>query len=262
VINHPAIRAVTLTGSERAGMAVASAAGKALKKTVLELGGSDPFIVLADADVEAVAKTAASARCINSGQSCIAAKRFIVDQAVVSRFEATMTEAMAAMVVGDPLDPLTQVGPMARLDLLEELDKQVQASVKAGARLLCGGRRADRRGYFYEPTVLADVRPGMEAFDEETFGPVGAITSFATVAEAIKLANQSRYGLGASVWTSEPDHAVEIAPQIDAGCVFINGIVKSDARLPFGGVKSSGYGRELADFGLMEFVNIKTVWVG
>jgi succinate-semialdehyde dehydrogenase/glutarate-semialdehyde dehydrogenase len=265
VIRHPVIRAVTLTGSERAGMAVASTAGKVLKKTVLELGGSDPFIViwrdgndrdfLCDAAFEA-----AKARCINSGQSCIAAKRFIV-VGPVDPFEQWLAGFMADMEVGDAMDRATQVGPLARLDLLENLHDQVRRSLDAGARLLTGGERLARKGFYYAPTVLSEVRPGMPAFDEETFGPLAAIIAARDVDEAIHLANQSRYGLGASIWTRDTALAERIAPEIDSGCVFINGAVKSDPRLPFGGIKNSGYGRELSQVGIREFVNLKTVWV-
>jgi succinate-semialdehyde dehydrogenase/glutarate-semialdehyde dehydrogenase len=261
VIAHPVIRAVTLTGSGRAGMAVAAEAGRALKKVVLELGGSDPFIVLADADVAQVARQAATARTINAGQSCIAAKRFIVDQSIADDFEYAMTQAIQALRVGDPMDRQTAIGPLARLDLLENLHNQVQRSIAAGARLVCGGKRLDRKGYFYAPTILADVRPGMPAFDEETFGPVAAITPCDDADNAILLANQSRYGLGASIWTTDIARAEALAAQVEAGCVFVNGTVKSDARLPFGGIKESGYGRELATVGIREFVNVKTVWV-
>jgi succinate-semialdehyde dehydrogenase/glutarate-semialdehyde dehydrogenase len=261
VIANPVVRAVTLTGSGRAGMAVAAEAGRALKKVVLELGGSDPFIVLADVDVAQVARQAAAARCINAGQSCIAAKRFIIDSAIVDDFEYAMSEAMQAMKVGDPIDRQTAVGPLARLDLLENLHDQVQRTLSAGARLVCGGQRIDRKGYFYQPTVLADVQPGMPAFDEETFGPVAAITPCDGPDDALRLANQSRYGLGASIWTTDIARAEQLAAQLEAGCVFINAAVKSDARLPFGGIKQSGYGRELATPGIREFVNVKTVWV-
>jgi len=266
VIRHPVVRAVTLTGSERAGMAVAAEAGKALKKTVLELGGSDPFIVIPPDSEDMpdflcdMALEAAKARCINSGQSCIAAKRFIVLGAN-DPFEQWLAGFMSEMKIGDPTDRETQVGPLARLDLLEQLDGQVHRSIKQGAHLLYGGGRLERKGYFYNPTVLAGVRPGMPAFDEETFGPVAAVISAKDVDEAIELANQSRYGLGASIWTRDVELAERIAPEIDAGCVFVNGAVKSDPRLPFGGVKNSGYGRELSSFGIREFVNIKTVWV-
>jgi acyl-CoA reductase-like NAD-dependent aldehyde dehydrogenase len=266
VIAHPVVRAVTLTGSERAGMAVAAAAGKALKKTVLELGGSDPFLVIPPTGSGAAdflretAVEAAKARCINGGQSCIAAKRFIV-VGDAGTFAAHMADAMDAMAVGDPLDRATQVGPLARLDLLENLHDQVTRSVAAGARLLTGGDRLPRKGYFYAPTVLADVRPGMPAFDDETFGPVAAVIGAKDVDEAIHLANRSRYGLGAGVWTRDVALAERIAPEIDAGCVFVNGQVKSDPRLPFGGVKNSGYGRELSAAGIREFCNVRTVWV-
>jgi len=262
LIAHPAVAAVTLTGSERAGLAVAAAAAKVLKKSVLELGGSDAFIVLADADIPTVAKTAAQARCINNGQSCIAAKRFIVEEPAAAQFESEMTAAMAAMKLGDPRDRATQLGPLARLDLLETLDHQVRASIAAGAVLRTGGKRHPGRGFFYEPTVLCNVAAGMAAFDEETFGPVAAIIRARDAAHAVQLANQSRYGLGASIWSSKVDAAAALAADIQAGAVFINGIVKSDSRLPFGGVKHSGWGRELSELGIREFVNVKTVWIG
>ena len=266
VIRHPVVRAVTLTGSERAGMAVAAEAGKALKKTVLELGGSDPFIVIPPAGAGAAdflretSVEAARARCINAGQSCIAAKRFIV-VGDAETFARHMADAMRAMVVGDPTDRATQVGPLARLDLLDNLHDQVMRSISQGAHLLTGGERLDRKGYFYAPTVLAEVRPGMPAFDDETFGPVAAVIRAEDVDEAIHLTNQSRYGLGASIWTRDVALAERIAPEIECGCVFVNGQVKSDPRLPFGGVKNSGYGRELSAAGIREFCNIKTVWV-
>jgi succinate-semialdehyde dehydrogenase/glutarate-semialdehyde dehydrogenase len=266
VIRHPVVRAVTLTGSERAGRAVAAEAGKVLKKTVLELGGSDPFIVIppegagAAGFLQGIAQEAAKARCINTGQSCIAAKRFIVVGRAES-FARLMADAMGAMGVGDPTDRRTQIGPLARLDLLENLHGQVTRSVAAGARLLTGGERLPRKGYYYTPTVMTDVRAGAAAWDEETFGPLAAVVSARDVDEAIHLANQSRYGLGASIWTRDVELAERVAGEIDSGCVFVNGAVKSDPRLPFGGVKNSGYGRELSSFGIREFVNIKTVWV-
>ncbi len=262
VIAHPIIRAVTLTGSEKAGMSVAAAAGAALKKTVLELGGSDPFIVLADVDVDATAKRAVEARCINSGQSCIAAKRFIVEEEVADEFEAAMTKHMAGMRIGDPADRSTEIGPLARADLRDELHRQVRDSIGQGASLLTGGEAVAGRGYFYKPAVLGNVKPGMAAFDEETFGPVAAIIRAKDPDEAISLANRSRYGLGASIWTKNVALAEKLATGVDAGAVFINGIVKSDPRLPFGGVKYSGYGRELSQVGIREFVNLKTVWIG
>ncbi|MGD0541995.1 MAG: NAD-dependent succinate-semialdehyde dehydrogenase [Tepidisphaeraceae bacterium] len=261
LVDNPILRAVTLTGSERAGAAVAAAAGGRLKKTVMELGGSDAFIVLADADVEQAAAKAAEARCINNGQSCIAAKRFIVETAVADRFEKAIVSAMAAMKVGDPMDRATQIGPLARLDLLDALHGQVRTSIEQGAKLRLGGRRRSGKGFFYDPTVLTGVRPGMAAFDEETFGPVAAIIRAGDPENAVRLANQSRYGLGASIWTRDADRAQLLAGEIESGCVFINGIVKSDPRLPFGGIKNSGWGRELSQFGIYEFVNIKTIWI-
>ncbi len=262
LIRHPAIKAVTLTGSEPAGRAVAAQAGAALKKTVLELGGSDPFIVLADCDVPSVAREAAKARCINAGQSCIAAKRFIVEAPVAGEFEKEMVAAMAALKVGDPMDPEMDLGPQARLDLVEDLERQVELSVEAGAKLLLGGRRLPRKGYFFPPSVLGSVTPGMPAFDEEIFGPVAAIIEAKDAGEAVELANASNFGLGGSIWTGDPDRGEKLAADVESGAVFVNGIVKSDPRLPFGGVKHSGYGRELAAFGIREFVNIKAVWVG
>jgi succinate-semialdehyde dehydrogenase/glutarate-semialdehyde dehydrogenase len=258
---HPAIAAVTLTGSERAGSAVASVAGKALKKTVMELGGSDPFIVLADADIPSVVKSAVESRCQNNGESCIAGKRFILEQPIAAQFESLFVKAMSSLKIGNPMDQSTQMGPLARLDLLENLHRQVEKSISQGAKLLCGGKRAPGRGFFYEPTVLANVGPGNEVFDNETFGPVAALVVAKNTDDAIKLANQTRYGLGSTIWTKDSRKAQDLARQIDAGAVFINGIVKSDPRLPFGGTKCSGWGRELSDIGIREFVNIKTVWV-
>jgi succinate-semialdehyde dehydrogenase/glutarate-semialdehyde dehydrogenase len=231
---------------------------------VLELGGSDPFIVLPDADLDSVAKTAVQARCINSGQSCIAAKRFIiVDQPSgrAAAFASAMAANMRHLKVGDPSDRSTDIGPLARLDLLETLHGQVQRSVAGGAELLLGGRRQPRKGYFYEPTILTHVVPGNPAFEEETFGPVAAVIAAADVDDAIRLANLSRYGLGASIWTRDIGAAEALAAKIESGNVFINGIVKSDPRFPFGGIKSSGWGRELSRYGLNEFTNIKTVWI-
>lgn len=261
LVDHEAIRAVTLTGSEAAGVALAARAGAALKKCVLELGGSDAFLVLADADVERVAGEAVSARLINNGESCIAAKRFIVEEPLAERFEWLLGQRMARLRMGDPMDRATELGPLARADLVEALDRQVRESVARGARIVTGGARPSRPGYYYPSTVLAHVEPGMPAFDEETFGPVAAVTRARDRAHALELANRSRYGLGASVWTADPSAAEALAADLDAGSVFINGAVRSDPRLPFGGVKRSGYGRELSAFGLREFVNVKTVWV-
>jgi len=259
---HPAVAAATLTGSEPAGASLASAAGRALKKIVLELGGSDPFIVLADADVALAAQQAAAARTINNGQSCIAAKRFIVVDQVADEFEAAFTRALGSLRVGDPMDRTTDVGPLARPDLVAELERQLAHSVSAGARVALGGKRLDRAGNYFPPTLLTGVEPGMAAFDEETFGPLAALTRARDTAGAIALANRSRFGLGASLWTRDLRAARELAGSIDAGAVFINDTVRSDPRLPFGGIKRSGHGRELGTFGIREFVNVRTVWVG
>ncbi len=261
LLADPFVAAVTLTGSNRAGRAVATEAGKLLRKSVLELGGSDAFIVLADAEVPAVAQIAAQARCINNGQSCIAAKRFIVETPVYDAFVRALADAMSKLKVGDPMERSTEIGPLARLDLLENLHRQVEQTVAAGARLLIGGKRLDRPGFFYPPTVLADVKLGMAAFDEETFGPVAAVMKADHVDHAIKLANASPYGLGCSLWTQNASLAEKFVPEIAAGSVFINETVKSDPRLPFGGIKQSGYGRELSEFGIHEFVNVKSVWI-
>ncbi|HKC47122.1 MAG TPA: NAD-dependent succinate-semialdehyde dehydrogenase [Gemmatimonadales bacterium] len=261
VIADARVRAVTLTGSERAGSDVAQHAGRHLKKTVLELGGSDAFIVLADADLARAARIAADARLINSGQSCIAAKRFIVVDAVADRFVERFVAEMRSRVMGDPLSAGTDVGPQARIDLRSALHRQVQQSVRRGARLATGGAIPSGAGAYYPPTVLLDVRPGMPAFDEEVFGPAAAVIRARDEADAIRLANASPYGLGAAVWTEDRARGRRIAAELDVGCVFINALVRSDPRLPFGGVKRSGYGRELAEFGLREFVNIKSVAV-
>src|SRR5438270_1535744 len=260
-IADPRVRAVTLTGSDRAGSQVAERAGRHLKKTVLELGGSDPFIVLEDADLARAANVAAEARLQNSGQSCIAAKRFIVADRVAGQFTERLTAEMASRRVGDPLDPATALGPQARLDLRANLHRQVEESVRQGAQLVLGGRLPDGPGAFYPPTVLTAVRPGSPAFDEETFGPVAAVMVARDDGDAVRIANASVYGLGASVWTADPARGERVARELETGSVFVNGLVKSDPRLPFGGVKRSGYGRELSEYGLREFVNIKTVWV-
>jgi succinate-semialdehyde dehydrogenase/glutarate-semialdehyde dehydrogenase len=245
VIADPRVVAVTLTGSEPAGRAVAATAGKYLKKTVLELGGSDPFIVLADADTVAVARHAAVARCLNSGQSCIAAKRFIVEEPIAHEFEMALKQAMLELPVGLPMNREMRIGPLARLDLRDDLHRQVERSIAAGARLVCGGQPHQGPGCFYPPTVLTDVEPGNPAFDEELFGPVAAIIRARDAEHAVNLANLSNFGLGASIWTGDTERGKALAPLVEAGAVFINGIVKSDPRLPFGGVKNSGYGREL-----------------
>jgi succinate-semialdehyde dehydrogenase/glutarate-semialdehyde dehydrogenase len=262
VIKHPKVAAVTLTGSDLAGRKVAESAGKNLKKSVLELGGSDPFIVLADANIEAAAKTAVTARIINNGQSCIAAKRFIVEKKISKEFESYFTDFVNQLKTGDPLNEKNDLGPLARKDLLLELDAQVKKSVELGAKVLTGGNRLDKRGYFYPLTILTDVEKGMPVYEQETFGPVAAIIAAEDEQNAIRIANDSEFGLGASLWTKDLNKAKQLAAKMESGCVFINGMVKSDPRLPFGGVKSSGYGRELSHYGIKEFVNIKTVWVG
>ncbi len=261
VIADARVRAVTLTGSERAGSVVAAAAGRHLKKSVLELGGSDPFIVLEDADVEQAARTAADARLINSGQSCIAAKRFIVVEPVVDRFLERFVAEMGARRVGDPLAPGTQVGPQARTDLRDTLHRQVDESRRRGATVLLGGQVPRGPGAFYPPTVLTAVEAGMPAFDEEVFGPAAAVIRAPGERDAIRLANASTFGLGASLWTGDRARADRLVAEIEAGSVFVNGLVKSDPRLPFGGVKRSGYGRELSEYGIREFVNVKSVWM-
>jgi len=262
IIEDRRVAGVTLTGSDKAGMLVAESAGKALKKTVLELGGSDPFIVLADADIGAAATVACRARNQNNGQSCIAAKRFIVEESVADEFEQRFVSAVAALKVGNPMDRANQVGPLARADLVDDLERQVAESVKLGARPLTGGKRIQGDGYYFEPTVLVNVRPGMPAYHEETFGPVAAVIRVKDEEEALHVANDTEYGLGSNIWTSDVERGKRLAERVEAGLVFINGMVASDARLPFGGVKRSGYGRELAEYGIKEFVNIQTVWVG
>jgi succinate-semialdehyde dehydrogenase/glutarate-semialdehyde dehydrogenase len=262
VVRDPRVRAVTLTGSSEVGARVAAIAGASLKKTVLELGGSDPFIVLADADVAAAATTAVRARNQNTGQSCIAAKRFLVAEPVADEFEERFARAVSSLRVGDPLDPATQVGPLARADLRDTLERQVEESVSAGAQALVGGRRMAGAGHFYAPTVLVNVRDGMPVLAEETFGPVAAVRRVADGEDAVAIANESDYGLGASIWTGKVAAGEALARTVESGAVFVNGMVASDPRLPFGGVKRSGWGRELGAFGIREFTNVQTIWIG
>ncbi len=262
VIEDPRIAAVTFTGSTPVGRAIASQAGHALKKQVLELGGSDPLIVLADADIEAAARAATKARFHNTGQSCISAKRFIVEASVADAFVERLCALSAQLVVGDPMDMATEVGTMARGNLRDELHAQVEATVAQGAVLRLGGHVLDRPGHFYAPTVLDHVGVDMVAARQETFGPVAAVLRVSDAAEAIRVANDTDFGLGAALWTGDLVRARALSREIEAGAVFVNGIVASDARLPFGGLKQSGYGRELGVYGLREFTNIKTVWTG
>jgi succinate-semialdehyde dehydrogenase/glutarate-semialdehyde dehydrogenase len=261
LIDNPLISAVTLTGSSRAGAAIGAAAGRALKKCVLELGGSDPFIVLADADLPVTARMAASSRFLNAGQSCIAAKRFIVDENVADEFERLFVQAVADLRVGDPTDPAVDVGPMARADLMDALDRQVQESVRRGAHVLLGGERLPGPGNYFAPTVLTDVTTDMPVFIEETFGPVAPLIRARDADHAVELANQTTFGLGASVWTRDLDRGQRLGRQIQSGALFINSVVTSDPRLPFGGTKRSGYGRELAAEGIREFTNVRTLWM-
>jgi succinate-semialdehyde dehydrogenase/glutarate-semialdehyde dehydrogenase len=261
VIENSLVKATTLTGSEYAGSVVASKSGKMLKKNVMELGGSDPFIILADANLEEAVNTAVTARLLNNGQSCIAAKRFIVVEEIAKKFEEMFVKKMEATIVGDPMKNETELGPMAREDLLIELHEQITKSVDAGAKILTGGKRLERKGYYYAPTIISDVKKGMAAYEQELFGPAAIVIKVKDEEEAIFVANDTEFGLGASLWTSNIEKAKSLAKQIDSGSVFINGMVKSDPRLPFGGVKLSGYGRELSHYGIKEFVNIKTVWV-
>ncbi len=262
LIADPRVAAVTLTGSEAAGVEVAAASGHVLKKTVLELGGSDAFIVLEDADLDEAAQVAVTARFQNNGQSCIAAQRFIVVESVAEAFEQKFVANTARLKVGDPLEYDTKIGPLARKDLRETLDQQVQQSIQQGAKVLIGGGIREGKGYFYEPTILTNVTPQMSVFTDETFGPVAAVIHARDAEHAIKLANDSKFGLGSNLWTRNIEQARTLAAHIQAGGVFINGMTASDPRLPFGGVKHSGYGRELSSFGIQEFVNVQTVWIG
>lgn len=261
VIAHPGVRGVSLTGSVRAGRSVAALAGKHLKKSVLELGGSDPCLILADADLSAAARTGAAARLQGCGQVCIASKRFIVERPVAARFTELLLAAMSRYAPGDPFDPATTLGPMAREDLRRSLAAQIETCLSMGARLLLGGHAVPGPGYYFEPTLLTDVTPGMPAYAEELFGPAAALLVADDAEHALFLANDTPYGLGAGIWSADADRALALARRIEAGTVTINGMTKSEPGLPFGGVKNSGYGRELAEFGIREFVNIKTLRV-
>jgi len=261
IISNKHVRAVSLTGSEHAGSKVGECSGKNLKKTVLELGGADPFIVMEDANLLNAIDAAVKGRMLNNGQSCIAAKRFIVHSNIYDEFIDGLQNSLQELMIGNPMDNQTAVGPLAREDILNELDQQIQNSIKSGATLIAGGSKIDGSGYFYHPTILTNITKEMPVYHEETFGPVFTIIKFKTTDEMIKIANDSEFGLGGSLWSENREEAQSIARKIETGAVFINAITKSDPRLPFGGIKKSGYGRELSEFGIREFVNIKTIAV-
>ncbi|MEI8031951.1 MAG: NAD-dependent succinate-semialdehyde dehydrogenase [Chlorobiaceae bacterium] len=262
IIEHPSVKGVSLTGSTAAGRAVASRAGKALKRSVLELGGSDPYIVLDDADLERAVTHCSASRLLNSGQSCISAKRFIVNSKVIGAFESLLLKRVRSAVMGDPFDPSVEIGPLARNDLRLQLHDQVVRSISKGARLLSGGFIPEGRGFYYPPTLLGGVRRGMAAYSEETFGPVATLIEAKSDDEAVAIANDTPYGLGSALFSADTERALGIAKRIEAGNCFINSMVKSDPRMPFGGVKESGYGRELSSYGLREFVNVKSLYIG
>ena len=259
IIANKHVKAVSLTGSEYAGSKVGECAGKYLKKAVLELGGSDPFIVLDDANLSRCVEAAVKGRMLNNGQSCIAAKRFIVHKKIYDEFIINLKKAIDTLVIGDPMSDKTQVGPLAREDILNKIMTQVEISIKLGANLITGGDRLNSRGFYYSPTILTDITKEMPVYYEETFGPVFTVLKFDTIDEMIQIANDSDFGLGGSVWSKDKENALSIARRIETGIVFINDVTKSDPRLPFGGIKNSGYGRELSEFGIKEFVNIKTI---
>ncbi len=262
ILNDARVVAATLTGSEPAGRSVASISGNQIKKTVLELGGSDPFIVMPSSDLDKAVESGVKARTLNNGQSCIAAKRFIVATEIYDEFAVKFVSGMKALRVGDPMDESTDIGPMATPQIVNDLASQVQTTIASGARVLTGGYKLDRPGNFYEPTVLDNIDPSTPVSCEEIFGPVAMLFRVTNIDEAISLANATPFGLGAAAWTNDPSEQAKFIDEIEAGSVFINGMVASDPRLPFGGMKNSGYGRELAEFGIREFVNIKTVWIG
>jgi len=261
IIRDPRVKAITLTGSERAGSAVASSAGRELKKSVLELGGSDPFIVMPSAKLEDALSTGVKARMVNSGQSCIAAKRFIIADAIYDNYVAQFVEKMKSLKSGDPMAETTEVAPLSSENILRGVDEQVQKSVAAGAKMLCGGKRAKHSGYFYEPTVLAEIPTNAPAYREEVFGPVALFFRVRDRNQAVAIANDSSFGLGASVWTNDAAEQEFFSRELESGMVFVNAMVASDPRVPFGGVKRSGYGRELGAEGIREFTNVKTVWI-
>ena len=261
ILNDRRVTSATLTGSEPAGRSVASIAGKQIKKTVLELGGSDPFVVMPSANLDEAVSTAVKARTINNGQSCIAAKRFILDAKIYDEFERRFVEQMRALRIGDPMEETTDIGPLATPQIANDLDEQVRKAVASGARVLTGGNKIDRPGNFFEPTVLVDIDINAPVSCEEIFGPVAMLFRASGIDEAIQIANATSFGLGASAWTNDAAEQARFIDELEAGAVFINGMVASDPRLPFGGIKNSGYGRELAEFGIREFVNIKTVWI-
>jgi succinate-semialdehyde dehydrogenase/glutarate-semialdehyde dehydrogenase len=261
IVEDPRVLAATLTGSDAAGRSLASIAGAVVKKTVLELGGSDPFVVLPSADLDKAVQVGVAARVQNAGQSCIAAKRFIVHEKIAPEFEKRFVERMRALKIGDPQDDATEVGPLASKQVLEDIERQVRAAREQGATLACGGRRLDRPGFFFEPTVMLNSK-GTRVWREEVFGPVAALARAKDLDEAIALANDTQYGLGSAAFSQDAKEIERLVQDLEAGQVFINGMVKSDPRLPFGGIKASGYGRELSREGIREFVNIKTVWIG
>ena len=261
LLDDERVKAATLTGSEAAGASVASAAAKQIKKSVLELGGSDPFVVMPTANLDEAVKIGIKARIVNNGQSCIAAKRFILHEEIADAFESKFVAAMQALTLGDPLDENVDVGPLAMAQIVDDLEKQVNESVAAGAKLLTGGKRVAMPGNFFAPTVLSDIPPDAPAYSEETFGPVASLFRIRDLAEAIALANATPFGLGASVWTTDMAEAKELVAGIESGQVFVNAMVASDPRIPFGGTKHSGFGRELGEYGIREFVNVKTVWI-